>query len=95
MPRQLPDHNGLKVLECAVQLRPCESTHADEIALYQYATKRETALPTVADAFDIYRSEEFRHSLNALLITNASDDEISPVLEIPLSVLRSYRHLFF
>lgn len=95
MPRQPPDHNGLKVLECAAASRLFESTHPDEIALYQLLTQKETALPSVGDALEIYMSEEFRHSLNALLIANMGDESISPVLEISLVTLRSYRYLFF
>lgn len=95
MPRQLPDHNGLKVLECAAESRPFESTHPDEIALYQLVTKKDTALAAVADAYEIYISDEFRHSLNALLLANATDEQICPVLEVSQMTIRAYRYLFF
>ena len=95
MPRQTPDHNGRKVLECVSLSRQFVSTHPDEIALYQLLLKNDSALPSVNDAYGIYQSDEFRHSLNALLLANASDDVISPVLEIALATLRSYRYLFF
>lgn len=95
MPRQPPDHRAraLKALHANGQPYPGEDPF--DIAYLQALRGEECATPAVADAAEWHADVEFRHVLDALFLSHASDVQISDGLSASLSILSAYRHLFF
>ncbi len=96
MPRLSPDHRGLAAIQAATEGK--EQFHAAdprETALFHLVKSQVATQSDVDDAFVLYKTEEDRHIMNALILANGSDALISSSLEISFLVSSAYRWLFF
>jgi hypothetical protein len=96
MPRRPPDEVGARVIDAAQEQDTYDGS-PEEVALF-YAVKNPAATPLLVDVYEalcIYDDDEYRHTLNALILGKASDREISTGIGVPATVLPSYRRLFF
>ncbi len=95
MPRLSPDHRALRVFSMVYGKQPFVGSHADEHALYEYLQHGRSPTPQVDEAYGIYEEPQFRHVVDAALLAHATDAFVCDALEMPLTVMSVYRHLFF
>ncbi len=97
MPRLPPDHRALHILRAAKDRDQYESDDPRDTALFHLVKSggEVSLIGHVTDAFDLYRTEEFRHIVDALLLGGASDTDVADALKMNPLVLSPYRHLFF
>lgn len=95
--RLSPDHRALEILRQAGAQDTLNSEDPRETALFHLVKSggEISLIAHVTDAFDMYSTEEFRHVINALILGDATDQEIGEALKMNLLVLNPYRHLFF
>lgn len=95
--RLSPDHRALEILRQAKEQDTPNSEDPRETALFHLVKSggEVSLIAHVTDAFDVYSTEEFRHVVNALILGDATDQEIAEALKMNLLVLNPYRHLFF
>lgn len=95
MPGVQPNHRALRIL---TEAQAAENTASDdplERSLFHFVKTGEESSQEVQQACDLYRDEEYRHVMNALILSGAHEERVEGGLGIPTAVYGSYRHLFF
>ena len=95
IPRRLPDHRYLSIKNTIEKNGIFKSEHPDEISLYQLLARETCELEYIYDAYDIYRHEDNKHILNALILAKGTTEQICSHLAMSMSLISAYRHLFF
>lgn len=95
MPSQLPDFRAKRLIRESQTQDDTVATDSLERDFFHLVKTGRAASDEVQMAADLYLDNEYRHVLNALLLANANDEQISASLNVPESVLGVYRHLFF
>jgi|GEM_PF-5087201 len=95
MPRTPPDARRRRVFQAVQNKEQFKTDDADERHLYLCLTTGEAVSVEVEDALYLWLAEESRHVINALLLSKATDDQISLGLDMSPTMLAPYKRLFF
>lgn len=95
MPPLPPDHRARRIIGEARRQAETQAQDPLERELFHFVKTGETASTELRVAVDLYADAEFRHILNALILTNANEELVTGTLGLQPASLEIYRHFFF